>query len=68
MPVLSLRRLPLSRGGKRMFEVKRGHQRLFWTEEKSCIPNKATRKQMRATGLRLYMNGKPFTENGGKTV
>ena len=44
-----------------LFEVKDGDRRLYWTEHVDLIPDKQTRKQMRATGLRLFLDGKPFS-------
>lgn len=46
----------------KLFEVKDGTRRLFWTEHESCIPSREIRKQMRSVGLRLFLNGKPFLE------
>lgn len=45
-----------------LFEVKRGDQRLYWTEHAHLIPDKKTRKQMRAAGLRHFLDGKPLSE------
>lgn len=45
-----------------IFEVKDGSRRLFWTECPNLIPDKQERKQLRAAGLRLLLDGKPFSE------
>lgn len=46
-----------------LFEVKDGARRLCWTEHRAAIPSKTVRRQLRAAGYKIYLDGKPFQEN-----
>lgn len=48
------------------FEVKtREGKTMFCTKVKSCIPPVRVRNQMRQSGLKLFLDGKPF--KGGES-
>jgi len=45
-----------------LFEVKKDGKVYMSTKSEKCIPDKETRKQMRAAGYKLYKDGKVFKD------
>ena len=43
-----------------LFEVYRGGQRLFVTENEKCIPPESSIKQMLAAGCKVLLDGKRY--------
>lgn len=50
-----------------VFEAKSGERVLFWTQRPEAIPRRKVRAAMRAAGLKLFLDGKPFKEADAAT-